>query len=157
MSFFTLQWRHNGRNDFSNHQPHDYLFNRLFRCRKKASKLRVTVLCGGIHRWPVNFPHKGPVTRKMFPFDDVIMGRRDLTTSRASVKINHAAILLSLVCILWKYWHNSLAKDENDWFYDYRRFVCQTKKKNVRRNFRVIGIFSWNIQRSHNTICLSFE
>ena len=27
----------------------------------------------GIHRWPVNYPHKGPVTRKMFPFDDVIM------------------------------------------------------------------------------------
>ena len=27
----------------------------------------------GIHRRPVNFPHKWPVTRKMFPFDDVIM------------------------------------------------------------------------------------
>ena len=27
----------------------------------------------GIHRWPVNSPHKGPVTRKMFPFDNVIM------------------------------------------------------------------------------------
>ena len=27
----------------------------------------------GIHRWPVNSPHEGPVTRKMFPFDDVIM------------------------------------------------------------------------------------
>ena len=27
----------------------------------------------GIDRWPVNSPHKGPVTRKMFPFDDVIM------------------------------------------------------------------------------------
>ena len=27
----------------------------------------------GIHRWPVNSPHKGPVTRKRFPFDDVIM------------------------------------------------------------------------------------
>ena len=26
-----------------------------------------------IHRWPVNSPHKGPVTPKMFPFDDVIM------------------------------------------------------------------------------------
>ena len=24
----------------------------------------------GIHRGPVNSPHKGPVTRKMFPFDD---------------------------------------------------------------------------------------
>ena len=27
----------------------------------------------GIHRGPVNFPHKGPVTRRMFPFDDVMM------------------------------------------------------------------------------------
>ena len=27
----------------------------------------------GIHQWPVNSPHKWPVTRKMFPFDDVIM------------------------------------------------------------------------------------
>ena len=27
----------------------------------------------GIHQWPVNSPHKGPVTRKMFPLDDVIM------------------------------------------------------------------------------------
>ena len=28
-----------------------------------------------IHRGPVNSPHKWPVTRKMFPFDDVIMDR----------------------------------------------------------------------------------
>ena len=27
----------------------------------------------GIHRRPANSPHKWPVTRKMFPFDDVIM------------------------------------------------------------------------------------
>ena len=27
----------------------------------------------GIHRRPVNSPHKGPVTWKTFPFDDVIM------------------------------------------------------------------------------------
>ena len=27
----------------------------------------------GIHRGPVNSPHKWPVTRKVFPFDDVIM------------------------------------------------------------------------------------
>ena len=25
----------------------------------------------GIHRWPVNSPHKWPVTRKMFSFDDI--------------------------------------------------------------------------------------
>ena len=40
---------------------------------KKTSKPRVIGLCEGIHRWPVNSPHKGPVTRKMLPFDDVIM------------------------------------------------------------------------------------
>ena len=28
----------------------------------------------GINRSPVDSPHKGPVTWKMFPFDDVIMG-----------------------------------------------------------------------------------
>ena len=27
----------------------------------------------GIHRWPLNSPYKGSVTRKMFPFDDAIM------------------------------------------------------------------------------------
>ena len=33
----------------------------------------------GIHRWPVNSPHKMTVTRKMFPFDDVIMFLQDVT------------------------------------------------------------------------------
>ena len=32
-----------------------------------------------IHRGPVNFPHKWPVTRKMFPFDDVIMNHSFIT------------------------------------------------------------------------------
>ena len=31
----------------------------------------------GIHRRPVNSPDKRPVTRKMFPFDDIIMENRD--------------------------------------------------------------------------------
>ena len=44
----TLQWRHNGHDDVSDHQPYDCLLNRLFRRRwKKASKLRVSGLCEG--------------------------------------------------------------------------------------------------------------
>ena len=39
----------------------------------KHQKLRVTGLCVGNSPGPVNSPHKGPVTRKIFPFDDVIM------------------------------------------------------------------------------------
>ena len=30
------------------------------------------VFVRGIYRWPVDSPHKGPVTRKMFAFDDVM-------------------------------------------------------------------------------------
>ena len=33
----------------------------------------------GMHWWPVNSPHKWPVTRKTFPFDDVIMLKRKPT------------------------------------------------------------------------------
>ena len=40
---------------------------------KELSKLRVTGLVRGIHRWPVDSPHKGPVTRKKFPLDDGII------------------------------------------------------------------------------------
>ena len=44
----ALQWRHNGHDGVSNHQPHDCLPNRLFRRRsKRTSKLRVTGLCAG--------------------------------------------------------------------------------------------------------------
>ena len=53
----TLQWRHNGRNSVSNHQPHYCLLNRLFRRRsKKTLKLRVTGLCAGNSPGTGDFP-----------------------------------------------------------------------------------------------------
>ena len=79
---YSLQWHHNECDGVSNHQPHDCLLNRLFKAQIKENiKAR--------RHWPVNSPHKGPVTRpvtrKMFPFDDAIMVDR---------------VLLS---ILWRY------------------------------------------------------
>ena len=72
--FISLHWRHNDHDGVSNHQPHGCLLNRLFRSRsKKTSKLRVTGLCVGNSPGPVNSPHKWHVTRKMFPFNDVIV------------------------------------------------------------------------------------
>ena len=41
--------------------------------KRKHQSSASLAFVGGIHRWPVNSPHKGPVTRKMSPFDDVIM------------------------------------------------------------------------------------
>ena len=70
----SLQWRHNERDSVSNHRRLDCLLNRLFRRKiKKTSKRRVTGLCEGNPPVTGEFPHKGPVTRKMFPFDDVIV------------------------------------------------------------------------------------
>ena len=42
--------------------------------RKHQSSASLAIV-RGIHRRPVNSPHKWPVTQKMFPFDDVIMWR----------------------------------------------------------------------------------
>ena len=72
----SLLWRHNGRDNVSNHQPHDCLLNRVFRCRSDQRKHRSSASLAfvrGIHRGPVNSPHELSVTRKMFPFDDVII------------------------------------------------------------------------------------
>ena len=70
----TLRWRQNGPDGVSNHQPHDCLFNRLFSLRStKHQSSAPLAFVRIIQRWPVNFLHKAPVTRKIFPFDDVIM------------------------------------------------------------------------------------
>ena len=41
--------------------------------RKHKSSASLAFMRREFHRWPVNSPHKGPVTRKLVPFDDVIM------------------------------------------------------------------------------------
>ena len=41
--------------------------------QRKHQSSALLAFVWGIHRWPVNSPHKGPVMRKMFPFDDVIL------------------------------------------------------------------------------------
>ena len=60
----------------------------------------------GIHRVPVNSPHKWPVTRKMFPFDDVIMNffywfhtsnlHRALGSTHTSIMLNE---IVTFCCI----------------------------------------------------------
>ena len=107
------QWHHNERDGVSNHQPHDCLLNCLFRRRsKKTSKLRVTAFVRGIQRWPVNSPHKGPVTREIFPFDDVIMVGHSW---RESTKPVGGMVVRSFDVLLWawtNYWMNNLVTSD---------------------------------------------
>ena len=64
----------NGCDGVSNHQPRDCLLNRLFRHKSKRHQSTASLaFVWGIHRGPVNSPHKWPVTQKMFPFDDAII------------------------------------------------------------------------------------
>ena len=64
-----LQWHHNERDGVSNHRP---VCSTGAYQRKHQSSASLA-FGRGIQRWPVNSPHKGPVTWKMFSFDVVIM------------------------------------------------------------------------------------
>ena len=61
-------WRHES--------PASQLFTQTFvqtQIRRKYQSSASLALVRGNHQWPVNCPHKGPVTQKMFPFDGVFM------------------------------------------------------------------------------------
>ena len=103
---FALQWRHNGRDGVSNHQHHDCLLNRLFRCRsKKTSKLRVTGLCAG------NSPVTGefPAQRASNAENVSIWWRHHglLSNSAISIRVTSLAVGQSKNC------HRAKAKTSN--------------------------------------------
>ena len=81
----SLQWRHNGRNGISNHQPRDCLLSIYSGTDKKTSKLRVTGLCSGNTPVTSEFPAQIACNRKMFPFDYVIMAMQGARSSAAMV------------------------------------------------------------------------
>ena len=69
-----LQWRHNGRDGVPNTSL-TIVYSTVYTGadQRKHQSSASLAFVWGIHRGPVNSPHKWPVTRKMFPFDDVIM------------------------------------------------------------------------------------
>ena len=66
--------------------------------RKHQSSMSLAFVWG-IHRGPVNSPHKWPVTRKMFTFDEVIM----IPSNRHS----HAKLIWLITCTVERHsiWH----------------------------------------------------
>ena len=61
------------RHGLSNHRLIECLFSSLFMLTtKKISSPCYWPFVRGMHRWPVDSPHKGPETRKAFPCLDVI-------------------------------------------------------------------------------------
>ena len=69
----TLWWRHNER-DCVQITSLTIVYSIISGAdQRKHQSSASLVFVRGIHRRPVNSPHKGPIARKMFPFDDVIM------------------------------------------------------------------------------------
>ena len=71
---FSLQWRHNVT-IASQITSLTIVYSTVYSDadQRKHQSSASLAFVRGIHRWPVNSPQKWPVTRKMFPFDDVIM------------------------------------------------------------------------------------
>ena len=92
--------------------------------QRKHQRSASLAVVRGIHQGPVNSPHKGPVTRKMFPFDDVIMigtifhvgpqeKQRDLWHIYASIKL--FCLTLELFC------HDTYMRNKAKMGYQYIR------------------------------------
>ena len=89
-----LQWRHNERYGRFNHRRVDCLLNRLFRRRSRKKNNKAPRHC---LLWE---EITGPVARKVFPFDDVIMpGVVYIPRSK-----NHGVLLVCLhIWFIYKY------------------------------------------------------
>ena len=100
----ALQWRHNGRDSVSNHQPHDCFLNRLLRRRsKKTSKLRIIGLCAGNSPVTGEFPtqmvnnaenvsiwwrHHGIILQTT-PLNSCVIARLDTRKNNAQCQFTH--------------------------------------------------------------------
>ena len=108
----SLQWRHNGRDGVSNHQPHDCLFNRLFRCKsRKTSKLRFTGLCGGNSPVTGEFPaQRASNAENVFTWwrHHVCAGNSQVASPFSSTKSHWCkALAFSLLLAPERCWANS--------------------------------------------------
>ena len=90
----TLQWCHNESDGVSNHRRLGCLLNRLFTHRSTSASLAfVREKSTGHRRIPLT------VTRKMFPFDDVIMTMHDNHTEIVYVKTSRSCQLNAVLVI----------------------------------------------------------
>ena len=64
--------------------------------QKKYQSSASLAFVRGIHRWLVHSPHKWPVTRKMFPFDDAIM----VSSTHPDISLRISRLKLTVIWLL---------------------------------------------------------
>ena len=104
----------------------------------------------GIHRWPVNSPHKWLVTRKMLPFDNVIMIVTYFAFAASGLlSLEYGGVIISLLLIVMAYRHlyewcdNILSQiTQQNWRFlviDHQIYL-QKKLKNPNHHIKTIPI-----------------
>ena len=81
----------------------------------------------GIHRGPVNSPHKWPVTWKMFPFDDVIMPPIKVNNNDGWSDLNRHTYIKQRFLLSWhnKAWNHCMSFGiVHFWKYFHERQFC---------------------------------
>ena len=139
--------------------------------RKHQSPASLTFV-RGIHRWPMKFPHKWSVTRKMLPFDDVIMYLPALSQTMADCFTYHQSSALLALCQKKKHvWPEDLPNEGLIlWVaflchirdFDYGFFVfCRLSYPKIMhlmsislRILLMIIINKWNVKRQITLGCL---
>ena len=99
---WSLKWRHNGRDGVPN-PSHTIVSSAVYSGadQRKHQSSASLAFVREIHRWPMNSPHKWPVTRKMFPCDDVIM-MTEITAhinSLPNIANVFSSVYLSWLCV----------------------------------------------------------
>ena len=111
----------------------------------------------GIHRGPVNSPHKRPVTRKMFPFDDVIMGYElDLTVTRLDIVSHVIGAYMSLYQVqggkgalsqTWGHWlwdqGDRSRSNEVNYTYGVHSMCVKIFSDGISKHICLIIIYNW--------------
>ena len=104
----------------------------------------------GIHQWPVHSPHKGPVTRKMFPFDVIIINEKHWLIINLPVIISiltqHNKCSPSFIDIVnaklgaaYQCWVTLLQRNKTHGPFeltDPRRCCCNSKLVNIQTHIR---------------------
>ena len=129
---WSLRWRHNGRDSVSITSLTS-VFSTVYSDadQRKHQSSASLAFVRGIHRGPVNSPHKWPVTRKLFPFDDVIMSSPDwecrqwvisagviITCAPVSTDNDWTSCCVRVLVILRHWLHRPLSYlTKSTWFY----------------------------------------
>ena len=148
-------WLHNHYNDIIMSEMPSQIISVSIVCstifagadqRKHQSSAAPLAFVRGIHWWPVNSPHKRPVTRKIFPFDGIIMIKEVYLTLNVYIESNHSKtskhklclkLLGCTVCCCFHKWFLAATKQLYEWYFlsvcpSVRLSVCLSVCPSVR-------------------------